>query len=182
MVLNRRLLLFLALCVALWAGFPRNARSEADYAGYIRLHVVASDDSDEAQALKLEVRDACLACARELLRDCGGADEAWALLNDNVPALERAAMSTLKAVGCGDKARCELGVFDFPDRRYGDVLVPAGQYRALRVVIGQGEGHNWWCVLYPSLCCPEDMPEDEPVRFHSVIWDWLMGLFGGDGE
>ena len=68
-------------------------------------------------------------------------------------------------------------MFEFPDRRYGGVFVPAGDYRALRVVIGAGEGHNWWCVLYPSLCLPEGAEGE--MRFHSAILDWLRGLLGG---
>ena len=75
---------------------------------------------------------------------------------------------------------CEAGVYDFPDRVYDGARVPAGKYRAVRVVIGAGEGRNWWCVLYPSLCMPEDCEPGEPVVFHSVIWDWLCRLFGGE--
>ena len=68
------------------------------------------------------------------------------------------------------------GVFDFPDRHYGAVFVPAGQYRALRVVIGEGEGHNWWCVLYPSLCAPG---AEGPVIYDWALLGWVMRLLGG---
>ena len=119
----------------LLAAAPARAASLADVpvGEYIRLHVVAEDDGEAAQALKLEVRDACLIAARALLADCGSADEAWARI--------------------------------------------AGDYRAVRVVIGAGEGHNWWCVLYPSLCLPEGAEGE--MRFHSVILNWLRGLLGG---
>ena len=80
-------------------------------------------------------------------------------------------------VGYAGEVDAAAGVFEFPDRRYGGVFVPAGDYRALRVVIGAGEGHNWWCVLYPSLCLPEGAEGE--MRFHSVILDWLRGLLGG---
>ena len=63
-------------------------------------------------------------------------------------------------------------------RVYGDTLVPAGDYRALRVVIGEGQGHNWWCVLYPSLCYPEDWKTGDGALYSSV-WNWLKALFGG---
>ncbi len=147
---------------------------------YIRLHVVAEDDGDAAQALKLKARDAVLAQARALLEDCGGADAAWSAVSENAEALRRAAEGAVRAAGCDSEVTARVGVFDFPDRRYGDVLVPAGRYRALRVVIGAGQGHNWWCVLYPSLCVPGDWESGEPVAFHSVILDWLRRLFGGD--
>lgn len=138
----------------------------------MRLHVVAADDSAEAQALKLEVRDAVLACARELLKDAEDADAAWRVVRENMDVLEAAARRVAA------DATCVTGVFPFPDRWYGDVLVPAGDYRALRVVIGAGAGHNWWCVLYPSLCYPEDWKTGE--GFHSSIWNFLRSLFGGE--
>ncbi len=149
-------------------------------ADYIRLHVLAEDDSAEAQALKLKVRDACLEAARELLAGCEDADEAWDLIRDNLDILERAAADRASELGYDGPLVARTGVFEFPDRHYGGVFVPAGEYRALRVVIGRGKGHNWWCVLYPSLCLPEDVDPDEPIRFHSVILDWLKGLFGGE--
>ena len=142
-------------------------------ADYVRLHVVASDDTASAQALKLKVRDAVLSRARELLEGVEDADTAWQVVNENLDALEDAARKV-----AGDAA-CETGVYPFPDRVYGDTLVPAGDYRALRVVIGVGQGHNWWCVLYPSLCVPGDWEMGEPVVFHSAILDWLRRLFGG---
>ncbi len=150
-------------------------------ADYVRLHVIANDDGEAAQALKLKVRDGVLAEARALLADCADADAAWAIVNDNLDALASAAREAAAAEGYGGSVTAETGRFDFPDRRYGDVLVAAGRYRALRVVIGAGEGRNWWCVLYPTMCLTEDCAPGEPVVFHSVLLDWLRGLFGGDG-
>lgn len=138
----------------------------------MRLHVIASDDSAAAQALKLKVRDAVLSCARGLLRDARDPEAAWRIVCENVDALQAAA----RAVAAD--AACETGVFPFPDRQYGGTLVPAGNYRALRVVIGAGQGRNWWCVLYPSLCYPEDWRTGE--GFHSTLWDLVKTLFGGD--
>ena len=96
-------------------------------------------------------------------------------------ALEAAATAQARALGYKGAVRAETGVFDFPDRHYGAVFVPAGRYRALRVVIGEGAGHNWWCVLFPSMCYPGDLSEGEPVRFYSSILNWLRGLLGGEG-
>lgn len=175
MVLNRRLFFILTLLLALT---PRAGASEALQADCVRLHVVAADDSAEAQALKLEVRDACLACAGALLADCADADEAWRIVNENLEQLTQAARDASGDV----PARAETGIYDFPDRVYGETLVPAGRYRALRVVLGPGEGHNWWCVLYPSLCMPEDYQPDAPVQFHSIILDWIRAWFGGRAD
>jgi len=141
---------------------------------YIRLHVVAADDSDGAQALKLEVRDATLAAARALLADCDSPDEAWARIGAHLDLLEAAATRRARALGYDGPVAAQAGVFDFPDRHYGAVFVPAGEYRALRVVIGAGEGRNWWCVLYPSLCVTGD-----GTAMRSALLDWLRGLLGG---
>ncbi len=148
-------------------------------ADYIRLHVVAEDDGDAAQALKLKVRDAVLEAARPLLADCPDADAAWKRVCDNADALRLAAEDRARAEGFVGPVAAETGTFGFPDRDYGGVFVPAGEYRALRVVLGAGQGHNWWCVLYPTLCLQGDAAPGEPVVFYSVIWDWLRGLFGG---
>ena len=160
--------------------FPAAARGEAAPAvpGYVRLHVIAADDTRAAQALKLRVRDAVLAEARALLADCPDAEAAWRDVNAHLDGLEAAAARVLLSAGCADGVRCEAGVFAFPDRRYGEVRVPAGDYRALRVVIGAGRGRNWWCVLYPSLCFPGEYDPEAP-RFYSSVLNWLQRLFGG---
>jgi stage II sporulation protein R len=161
----------------LLAAIPARAASLNDVpvSQYIRLHVVAADDGAAAQALKLEVRDAVLAAARPLVADCGDADEAWRRIGENADALEAVAARQARALGYDGPVAAVTGVFDFPDRRYGALFVPAGAYRALRVVIGAGEGRNWWCVLYPSLC----VPEAGPLR--SALLDWLRELSGGEG-
>lgn len=159
----------------LLAAIPARAASLNDVpvSQYIRLHVVAADDGAAAQALKLRVRDAVLAAVRPLVADCGDADEAWRRIVESVEALQAAAAARAWALGYDGPVVAETGVFDFPDRHYGAVFVPAGEYRALRVVIGAGEGRNWWCVLYPSLCVPEDAP---PLRW--ALPEWLRGLRG----
>ena len=158
---------------------PAGRAEAVPVADYVRLHVVAGDDGAAAQALKLQVRDAVLAVARELLADAKDADAAWAIVTREKDALEDAALQRARACGYAGGVRCETGVFAFPDRRYGDVVVPAGDYRALRVVIGPGMGHNWWCVLYPSLCWPGELPP-EGAKPYSILWNWLRGLLGGE--
>lgn len=140
----------------------------------VRLHVIADDDSAEAQGFKLEIRDAVLCCAQELLSACADADEAWLELNAHLSDFLDAAVARAEALGRDDRISVQAGTFSFPDRTYGDVVIPAGDYRALRVIIGDGEGQNWWCVLYPNLCLPSD------GGYSSVLLDWLGELFGGD--
>ena len=140
----------------------------------VRLHVVAEDDSPQAQALKLELRDVCLRCAEACLWDAEDADEAYRRLENHLSDFEAACTARARELGYAGEIRAETGTFDFPDRIYGSVKVPAGEYRALRVTIGAGEGHNWWCVLYPSLCVLDEADaasSDAPS--YSQVWNWL---------
>ena len=142
----------------------------------VRLHVIAHSDLPEDQAVKLQVRDAVLAAARKLLARCENAGEAWQTLNDHLTEFLEAASARLEEIGCDADVSVQAGVFAFPDRTYGDVTLPAGDYRALRVIIGSGEGKNWWCVLFPDLCLPDGDGYD------SALLGWLKNLFGGERE
>lgn len=148
--------------------------------GFVRLHVIADDNSSAAQSLKLKVRDACLDYARKILKDCENDEAAWKAVNGHLEAIESIAAATAGENGFSGPVRAETGVFAFPDRTYGEVTVPAGEYRALRIVIGEGTGRNWWCVLYPSLCMPEEYEPGMEVRFYSSIARWFERIFGGD--
>ena len=144
----RRFFCALAACVLLFSG----ASATSDVRGMIRLHVVAADDTEEMQALKLELRDVCLKCAEACLYNADNADEAYLRLNTHLDDFEAACKQRAYALGYDEAILAETGSFDFPERLYGTLRVPAGRYRALRIKIGAGKGHNWWCVLYPSLC------------------------------
>ena len=140
----------------------------------VRLHVVAEDDSPQAQALKLELRDVCLRCAEACLWDAEDADEAYRRLENHLSDFEAACTARARELGYAGEIRAETGTFDFPDRIYGSVRVPAGEYRALRVTIGAGEGHNWWCVLYPSLCVLDEADAaSAEAPGCSKVWNWL---------
>ena len=87
----------------------------------------------------------------------------------------------MRAQGAAYTARAVLGEQDFPDREYGGQAVPAGRYMALRLELGRAQGRNWWCVIYPTVCAlsPDlTCEEADEVELHSVIWDWLSGVFG----
>lgn len=124
---------------------------EKIYSDLVRLHVIANSDSDEDQALKLKVRDAVLseACALDMGTD---KESAQAALSANRERLCAAARRTVEAEGYTYGVSVELGSEKYPERAYEDFVLPAGTYTSLRVIIGEGDGHNWWCVLYPPLC------------------------------
>ena len=135
-------------CAALQAQSQRMAEE------IIRLHVVANSDSDADQAVKLRVRDAVLREAQNVLSDASDAKQAIAA---QLPALEAAANAELRRQGSGDTACVSFRRELFPTRDYDTFSLPSGVYQSLRVTIGEGAGHNWWCVIFPSLCVPATM-------------------------
>ena len=147
----------------------------------IRLHVVAASDSHEDQAIKLRVRDAVLESLRQGLGDAADIDAARAYIRENLPRLEAAANEALAAAGCGDLATVRLQAEEFAARVYDTLSLPAGVYEALRVTIGEGEGRNWWCVAFPSLCLPATTEGFEAVAagagFSQELTDTLTGEY-----
>ena len=118
----------------------------------VRLHVLANSDSDEDQALKLKVRDAVLEQATETLRGADSQTEACRRLTDMLPELEETARVIITANGYDYGVRAELAETSFPTKEYDGFALPAGEYLALRVLIGEAAGQNWWCVVFPPLC------------------------------
>ncbi|MGD0152679.1 MAG: stage II sporulation protein R [Thermacetogeniaceae bacterium] len=118
----------------------------------IRLHIIANSNNPQDQALKYQVRDAIVAALRPELLQLHSRPAAEALLAAERDRIIRIAEQTIAANGYSYPARMEIGNFNFPTRAYGDLVLPAGNYRAVRIVLGQGAGANWWCVLFPPLC------------------------------
>ena len=118
----------------------------------LRLHVLANSDSEADQALKRKVRDSVLETASAILADCPDRETAEQRLSTALPEIEDAARARIAAEGGKQTVTAELRPTVFPTREYEDFTLPAGEYLALRVVLGEGEGHNWWCVVFPPLC------------------------------
>ena len=118
----------------------------------LRLHVLANSDSEADQALKRKVRDSVLETASAILVDCPDRETAEQRLSAALPEIEDAARARIAAEGGKQTVTAELRSTVFPTREYEDFTLPAGEYLALRVVLGEGEGHNWWCVVFPPLC------------------------------
>lgn len=141
--------LLLALAVTLLWGASSADRQETLSRKLIRLHVIANSDSEADQALKLEVRDAVVAQATSLLEQSKDREDAWRRLEAALPELRRTAARV-----CGGRypVQATLTTAEFPLKEYDGFTLPAGRYPALRVIIGEGAGRNWWCVVYPPLC------------------------------
>ena len=117
-----------------------------------RLHVVANSESEEGQALKLRVRDAVLEQATAILEQSADLREAESRLRGQLLELERIAAKEIAAEGYDYPVTVNLENTDFPTKEYDGFTLPAGEYLALRVIIGEGKGQNWWCVVFPPLC------------------------------
>ena len=118
----------------------------------VRLHVLANSDSEEDQALKLRVRDAVLEQATAILEQSADRREAESRLRGQLLELERIAAKEIAAEGYDYPVTVNLENADFPTKEYDGFTLPAGEYLALRVIIGEGQGRNWWCVVFPPLC------------------------------
>lgn len=118
----------------------------------LRLHVVAASDSEEDQTVKLQVRDAILGSLKDGLDKLSSPEEAYQYILTMLPELEETANQVIEQAGFTDHATVSLGEEEFPIRDYDTFTLPSGVYQSLRVTIGEGEGHNWWCVVFPQLC------------------------------
>lgn len=148
-------LLTVILCVALifmLIGILPVHGEEAVYDSVIRLHVLANSDSERDQSLKLLVRDEVLLYTQELLDGTETRTEASEILSSHLSEIEAIATARLKAEGCDDSVSVYFGNESYPTRQYESCAFPSGEYLSLRVCIGEAEGQNWWCVLFPSLC------------------------------
>ena len=126
----------------------------------VRLHILANSDSDADQAVKLAVRDAVLAADAALLSGDVTPKNAAALYENSRDLLENTAEQTLRAHGFTYGARAVFCREYYPTRVYGGCTFPAGVYASVKLVLGAGGGHNWWCVLFPPLCVPAACEEE----------------------
>ena len=164
--------------------------------GVLRLHILANSDSQEDQDLKLLVRDELLKASEELFAGCDTLEEMKQRAVEEKETIRLLAQNVLEQHGCDDKVTVQLVQMQFDKREYEEITMPAGAYDALRILIGNGEGHNWWCVMYPPLCLPAasdegwfdaeteeilEEPERFEVKFKCVeLWDSLKERFNKD--
>ncbi len=143
--------LFIAIILSVLGGQVSARRAELSE-NLIRLHVVANSDSPEDQSIKLAVRDEVLRKLNALLDGCRDKSAAEKIIKENRELLVAAALEKVGELGKDYPVSASLGVESFPTVRYGSFSLPAGSYTSLRVIIGNGAGKNWWCVVFPPLC------------------------------
>lgn len=143
----------LLLAVLFWCGTLLSDRQRL-HQELIRLHVVANSDSPVDQARKLRVRDAVTQSLRADLQNIQDVQQAKQYLQEKLPYIQKVAANTLHTLGCEDAVTVSLCLETFEKRVYDTFTLPSGVYQALRIVIGEGQGKNWWCVVFPGLCVP----------------------------
>lgn len=154
------LCLSVLVCAVLLTYLPVHGEEEI-YENTVRLHVIAASDSEEDQALKLHVRDRVLEYVSEKLEEVEDCVTASAILDEMKDELEVCAEEALCEAGDSRDVAVEFGREKYPVRYYEGFTLPAGSYNSLRVVIGEGEGKNWWCILFPSVCISDAVKAKE---------------------
>lgn len=117
-----------------------------------RLHVIANSNSDEDQNLKYIVRDKVIEYMSSISQNASSKEEVIKIAKANLDKIQAIASQTIRENGYTYSVNVEVGNFSFPSKRYGDITLPPGYYDALRIKIGEAEGQNWWCVMFPPLC------------------------------
>ena len=139
----------------------------------IRFHVIANSDAEADQQLKLQVKEQVVTMLEPLLSEAASKEEARQILTDNLEEIEDTATQTLQRAGCDDTVKAGITTCYFPVKTYGEFTFPDGEYEALRVVIGDGEGKNWWCVMYPRLCFVDSLYSVVPESSKKELQDQL---------
>ena len=122
----------------------------------IRFHVIANSDTDEDQKLKLKVRDAVISYLQPKLENSKSIDESEAIIKNEYKQLETISRNIILKNGYDYNVNLGLQYSNFPAKQYSSVVLPAGKYKALKIIIGEGKGKNWWCVMFPPLCFVDD--------------------------
>ena len=138
-----------------------------------RFHVLANSDSDKDQVLKMKVKEAVISYMKTSLTGKQDVEHTKQWARKHLEEIEEVALLTIKEEGYLYPVEAEVTTCDFPEKVYGDITFPAGRYEALRVKIGQAEGQNWWCVLYPNLCFVDAMravvPQESKQELKNVL-------------
>lgn len=154
--------IFLASLIVITAITPVVSMSENISQKVFRLHILANSDEDYDQELKLKVRDKILSLSHDLYNDCHSVDDAVSTAKNNITLFRNEAQKVIAFYGYEYQAKVYVTREYFDTREYDDFVLPAGVYDSLKITIGEGKGHNWWCVMFPSVCitgCTDDFNE-----------------------
>lgn len=165
--------LLIALCISLCLGTWAQAKQENISSGLVRLHVIAVSDDDIEQRIKLKVRDSVLDYLTPKLNAAQSAADAKRVIASELDGIFKAAASASD----GRRVTVSLSEEYYPTRNYSGFSLPAGKYQSLRIILGEGEGHNWWCVVFPPLCVSAAQQE----KALDSMADDVKGIVSDDG-
>jgi stage II sporulation protein R len=163
------LLLFIIILTVGCSGFNLNLGTKEN-TEYLRIHVRANDNSSTAQRLKYKVKDGVVAYLTPLLKNCKSKAEARRVVLGEKNNLTTIANRILQENGANYTANAEVKSEIFPTRVYSGISLPYGKYEALIISLGNAQGENWWCVVYPPLCFTGES-ENQPMEYHSFLYD-----------
>ncbi len=164
----------------------------------IRFHVLANSNSAEDQRIKEQIRDEIIRYIQPIMQHVDSIEQSRILILNHMDRMQTIAENVIKLNNRNDPIKIELAISEFPTKTYGDILFPAGQYEACRILIGQAKGNNWWCVLFPPLCYLDLATGIEPLNSELLspaqydiisfqekktfqvrvkLWEWLKGVF-----
>jgi len=162
----------LFICVLSSLSFDRDCEDIRQ--NLLRLHVIASGDTQKEQELKLKIRDAILSAGADIFSENDDLIKARSKAEKNIEKLQSIAESTLRSNGYTYPVEIEVAECYFPTRQYENITLPAGKYNAIRVIIGEGKGKNWWCVMFPPMCLPA--AKDNETQLCDVLGEKSMNI------
>jgi len=166
--------LLIALCITLCHGVCLSSKQAKLSENVVRLHVIAQSDERYEQELKARVRDSVLGALQPILQGAENSESARSVIGENFEAIENAALAASE----GRDVRVELSRQSYPARYTGRYALPAGEYNSLRVIIGEGEGHNWWGIIFPYLVSDSIEEASEAVK---ILGGDTFALISEDG-
>ena len=175
------------MCLYIWTVVLGNDLLQPSIASKIlRFHVLANSDEAEDQAVKEKVRDAVGIYLQPLLKNANGLAETKQIVDENIQEIIAVAEDTLEDYGFDYSVKAHITSTEFPEKSYGNYTFPKGTYEALQIVIGEGDGQNWWCVLYPNMCFRgsvfEVIEEEAGAALREVLSPWEYADVFDSGE
>ncbi|NLW02486.1 MAG: stage II sporulation protein R [Clostridiaceae bacterium] len=162
----------LMFCIA-YGGFTHKKIAD----NIVRLHIIANSDNEADQDLKFKVRDAIIAHMQEKYPGDASRDDVEKYLQNSLGEIRRITEDVLRDNGSSSEATVRYGEFPFPTRAYGNITLPAGVYKSVRVELGNAKGQNWWCVMFPPLC----IADDNTMRMSEESREQLKETLGEEG-
>ena len=170
--------LTLIICIIATLSFENNCKGIREEV--LRLHVIANSDETYDQELKLKVRDAVLRSGKTVFSGSEDIISAENEIADKKEVILYSAVETVRNLGYDYDVKLELTRSYFPTRTYDNLTLPAGYYKAVRIIIGEGKGKNWWCIMFPPLCLPSATKKDEIIS--DFLTDEEMDIVTSDPD